>query len=56
MKQFIRQGSPDGRGNMPAWQGKLSDHEIDDVATWTTSLWSDAIYLQWLTEVEQRQN
>ena len=56
MKQFIRQGSPAGRGNMPAWQGKLSDHEIDDVVTYTTSLWSDAVYLQWLTEVEQPRN
>jgi len=56
MKQFIRQGSPAGRGNMPAWQGKLSDREIDDVVTYTTSLWSDAVYLQWLAEVEQPRN
>lgn len=56
MKQFIHQGSPDGRGNMPAWQGKLSDQEIDEVATWITSLWSDATYLEWLTKVEQKTN
>ena len=53
MKQFIRQGSPDGRGNMPAWQDKLSDQEIDAVAIWITSLWSDATYLQWRTQVEK---
>lgn len=56
MKQFIRQGSPAGRSNMPAWQGKLSDQEIDEVATWITSLWSDATYLEWLSGVEQRKN
>lgn len=52
MKQFIRQGSPDGRGNMPAWQGKLSEQEIDALAVWITSLWSDATYLEWRTQVE----
>ena len=56
MKQFIRQGSPHGRSNMPAWQGKLSDQEIDEVVTWITSQWSDAIYLEWLTRVEPRKN
>ena len=55
MQQFIRQGSPHGRSNMPAWQGKLTDQEIDEVATWITSLWSDAIYLEWLAKVEQAQ-
>lgn len=55
MKQFVHQGSPDGRANMPAWQGKLSEQEIDGVVTWITSLWSDAVYLEWLTKVEQRQ-
>jgi len=53
MKQFIRQGSPHGRSNMPAWQGKLSDQEIDEVVTWITAQWSDAIYLEWVTKVEQ---
>jgi len=56
MKQFVHQGSPGGRANMPAWQGKLSDREIDEVVTWITSLWSDAVYLEWLGKVEQKQN
>jgi mono/diheme cytochrome c family protein len=56
IKQFVHQGSPDGRANMPAWQGKLSDQAIDDAVTWITSLWSDAIYLEWLTRVEKKQN
>ena len=56
MKQFIRQGSPHGRSNMPAWQGKLTDPEIDEVVTWITSLWSDTVYLEWINKVEQKQD
>ncbi|MFH1494680.1 MAG: cytochrome c [Pseudomonadota bacterium] len=52
IQQFIRLGSPDGRGNMPAWQGKLSEHEISAVAVWITSLWSDQVYLDWQTKTE----
>ncbi|MDP2827891.1 MAG: cytochrome c [Sulfuricellaceae bacterium] len=50
---FIRQGSPDGRGAMPAWENKLSMREIDDLTLWITSLWSDRIYLEWQTKIEQ---
>ena len=56
LKQMVVQGSPAGLGNMPAWGGKLSAQEIDEVVTYVTSLWSDAIYLQWLTKVEQAPN
>lgn len=56
LKQMVVQGSPSGQGNMPAWGDKLSAQEIDDIVTWVTSLWSDAIYLQWVTKVEQAQN
>lgn len=56
LKQMVSQGSPAGQGNMPAWSGKLSELEIDDVVTYVTSLWSDAIHLQWVTRVEQAQN
>jgi mono/diheme cytochrome c family protein len=53
MQQFVREGSPHGRGNMPAWQGKLSDQEIDAVTNWITSLWSDQTYLDWKSKTEQ---
>lgn len=56
LKQMVFQGSPTDQGNMPGWSGKLSEPEIDDVVTYVTSLWSDAIYLEWITRVEQRQN
>jgi mono/diheme cytochrome c family protein len=53
MKQFVHQGSPEGRANMPAWQGKLSEQEIDEVVTWITSLWSDQVYLDWQSKTKQ---
>ena len=53
MKQFVHQGSPAGRSNMPAWQGKLTEQEIDEVVVWITSLWSDQVYLDWKLKTEQ---
>ena len=47
LKQKIHDGSAPGQGNMPPWGNKLTAEEIDDVVTWVTSLWSDAVYLQW---------
>ena len=52
MKQFIHQGSPDGRANMPAWQGKLTEQQISDLVTWITSLWPDQVYLNWKMKTE----
>jgi mono/diheme cytochrome c family protein len=52
IQQFILLGSPDGRGNMPPWQGKLSEQEISAVTIWITSLWSDQVYLDWQTKTE----
>lgn len=49
---MIKHGSPrddQGRslGNMPAWQGKLSDAEIDAIIEWFQSLWPDQVYAIW---------
>ncbi|MBZ0105635.1 MAG: cytochrome c [Sulfuricella denitrificans] len=52
IQQFILHGSPDGRGNMPAWKGKLTEQEIAAVSAWITSLWSDQVYLDWQTKAE----
>lgn len=54
LKKVIREGSPGGQGNMPAWQDRLSPREIDDVVIWITSLWPDDIYALWYREVEHR--
>ena len=45
--EVIREGSPDGEGNMPAWKGKLSEQEMQDVVSYIKSLWSDEVYALW---------
>lgn len=42
----IRNGTqPDG--NMPAWGGKLSDTQIEEIISWFQSLWPDEVYTAW---------
>ncbi len=45
--EVIRDGSPGGQGNMPAWKGKLSEQEMQDVVAYIKSLWSDPVYQLW---------
>ncbi len=53
LKQRIRKGSPPGVGDMPAWQGRLSEAEIDDVVAYIKSLWSPDVFRHW-SEIEMR--
>lgn len=50
LETMIRDGSP-GAG-MPAWNGKLTNQEIDDVIVWIKSLWPDEVYDIWYKEIE----
>jgi mono/diheme cytochrome c family protein len=50
---IIREGSPQGQGKMPAWQGRLSETEMQDVVAYIKSLWSDEVYALW-SELEQQ--
>ncbi|NDP48209.1 MAG: cytochrome c [Sulfuriferula multivorans] len=45
--EIIREGSPAGQGKMPAWKGKLTEQEMQDVLTYIKSLWSDPVYQLW---------
>lgn len=45
--EVIREGSPGGQGNMPAWKDKLAEQEMQDVVAYIKSLWSDEIYALW---------
>ncbi|MDO8436539.1 MAG: cytochrome c [Nitrosomonadaceae bacterium] len=54
LEKMIREGSP-GIGGMPAWNGKLTNQEIDDVIVWIKSLWPDEIYDIWYQEIESKQ-
>ncbi|MEA3290829.1 MAG: cytochrome c, partial [Pseudomonadota bacterium] len=43
----VKKGSPGGKGNMPAWEGKLTDEEIVDILAWMQSSWPDELYQAW---------
>lgn len=47
LRKVIRKGSPPGMGNMPAWEGKLTGREIDELIVYIRSLWSDEIHARW---------
>jgi mono/diheme cytochrome c family protein len=51
---MIREGSPADGGGMPAWEGKLTKQQIDDVIVWIKSLWSDEVYEVWDKEIEHK--
>lgn len=54
LERMIRKGSPADVGGMPAWDGKLTDQQIDDVIVWIKSLWSDEVYDVWDKEIEHK--
>jgi mono/diheme cytochrome c family protein len=55
IRKVIRKGSPPNLGNMPSWEGKLGDEEIENVIAYIKSLWSDRVYEQWM-QIEQQAN
>ena len=44
----LKRGSPPGVGDMPSWEGKLTEAEMNDVIVYVKSLWSAEIYQHWL--------
>ena len=50
---MIRQGSVARGGNMPAWEGKLSDDDVAAVIAWIQSRWPEEIYRSWLAMEEK---
>lgn len=36
-----------GEPVMPAWKGRLSDQEIEDIITWYQALWPPEVYERW---------
>ena len=51
--EVVREGSPGGAGNMPAWKDKLSEAQIQDVVVYVKSLWSDPVYRLWMKMEQQ---
>lgn len=54
LESMIRVGSPADIGGMPAWDGKLTNQQIDDVIVWIKSLWPDEVYDIWHKEIENK--
>jgi len=44
----VKNGSPGGQGNMPAWGGKLSEDEMVAAIAWFQAKWPDQIYSAWM--------
>ena len=44
----IKQGTVRIGGNMPAWQGKLSDSQMSVIVDYLISLWPEEVYQVWL--------
>lgn len=53
LKYTILHGTAALGGNMPAWDGVLSERGAEDVILWFQSLWSDEVYAAW-REIDQR--
>lgn len=53
LRDMIRQGSVARGGNMPAWEGKLSDDDVAAVIAWIQSRWPEEIYQSWLAMDEK---
>lgn len=53
LRYVIKNGSPGGQGNMPAWKDKLSDAQIDDIIAWMQAQWPDQAYQAWY-QINQR--
>ena len=52
LKKTILKGTPPEIGSMPAWEGKLTEQQVDDIIVWIKSLWPDEIYDIWFKNFE----
>ena len=43
----IKKGTKRIGGNMPAWEDKLSDKDIEDIIAWFQAKWPDQLYAAW---------
>ena len=54
LKRTILKGGPPEFGSMPAWEGKLTEQQVDDVIVWIKSLWPDEVYDVWYKNFEDK--
>lgn len=54
LKKTILKGGPPEISSMPAWEGILTEQQVDDVVVWIKSLWPDEIYSTWFHNFEEK--
>jgi mono/diheme cytochrome c family protein len=54
LKKTILKGGPPEISAMPAWEGILTEQQVDDIVVWIKSLWSDEIYAMWYNNFEDK--
>lgn len=54
LKKTILKGGPPEISTMPAWEGKLTEQQVDDVVVWIKSLWPDEVYTTWYQNFEDK--
>lgn len=47
LHHVIKNGSPGGKGKMPAWGNKLTDQDIGDIIAWFKAKWPQPVYEAW---------
>jgi len=48
MIAIIKNGATrEGEPVMPAWKGRITDQEIEDIITWYQALWPPEVYERW---------
>ncbi|MFO7604327.1 MAG: c-type cytochrome [Gammaproteobacteria bacterium] len=47
LKDVIKKGTLRIGGNMPPWEDRLTEAEMDDIIYWFQAKWSDEIYAAW---------
>jgi mono/diheme cytochrome c family protein len=48
MIAIIKNGATrEGEPVMPAWKGRMTDQEIEDIITWYQALWPPEVYERW---------
>tara|TARA_R110002073_G_scaffold101455_8_gene230566 strand:+ start:1858 stop:2328 length:471 start_codon:yes stop_codon:yes gene_type:complete len=59
LKRTILNGGPPSDNGlpsaMPAWKGKLTEQQVDDILVWIKSLWPNEIYDAWYRNIERKQ-
>ncbi len=54
LKKTILKGGPPEISSMPAWEGILTEQQVDDVVVWIKSLWPDEVYATWYQNFEDK--